>query len=191
MKIKQKINFIDRVKNHHLDQKDSQGIDYWLHPYRVSLESVRLLGEISEAIELIPEEQAKDRLFLTGLYHDVIEDCPGSFEKVFKELSEMENQGEIIRSLFLLTKPKEWIPEVSNYLSSQEMFLFREARTYLEKIEVLIGIRDPFAIIVKYCDNCDNSLPWRSKTPGKVNTKYVRSKILLEQSILEMFGVHS
>lgn len=178
---------IKLMQNHHEGQFDSQGAPYWLHPYRVALEAEGVLLAIQdEMIHPFFEEHpdATDRIFTIGLYHDVIEDVPGSLPSVRQEL---DNDHDIIRSIMLLTKPDCWPPEVVEYLTEEEMTRFRLAETYVEKIDVLISIGDVFAIIVKLADNGDNSLFWRSKKIGRPNLKYSESKVRLEAAFKEKF----
>ena len=187
MQPKDRNRYISQIQKHHEGQLDTLKAPYWLHPYRVALEAEGVLLWVQQTM-LHPffEENpgAADRIFVLGLYHDVIEDVPDSLPSVAKEL---DYDFDMLRSLMLLTKPDSWPPEVEKFLSEEEILRFRLAETYVEKILVLISIGDVYSIIVKLCDNADNSLFWRAKVPGKPNTKYSESKVLLEKAFKEKF----
>lgn len=192
--ISERTRFLEYVKKHHSGQFDSQGAPFWLHPYRVAMEAESFLLEMypdinpdSESVDFYEGPIGEDpfeKIYLVGIYHDVIEDCPGAHLDV---LVELEEYPEIVRSILILTNPKHWPDITKDFLSEQEMYVLRSAGTYTEWIEAIIGIGDPFAIIIKYMDNLDNSLRWRSKVPGKPNLKYVQSKKILENYLNDFF----
>jgi len=188
MQPKDRNRFISQIQDHHEGQFDTLKAPYWLHPYRVALEAEGVVLSVQQKMLhpfLEENPDAADRAFIIGLYHDVIEDVPGSLPLVAKEL---EYDHAMLRSLMLLCKPSEWPSDVDKFLTEEEMTRFRLAETYVEKIMVLISIGDIFSIIVKLCDNADNSLFWRAKVPGRPNLKYSESKVLLEKAFTEKFA---
>lgn len=183
--------FLKKVQEYHAGQFDSQGVPYWLHPYRVSLQSESFMNLLSSNVEDHPwfdeNPDFEDQIFLVGLYHDVLEDVPGSWESVKEDLKDFPGA---LRSVALLTKPSQWTSGFSEVLLEKEMDQIKLAETYEEKIDVMSSIGDVYANVVKYHDNQDNSLPWRSKTPGRPTVKYIKSKILLEDRIKEFFDAN-
>lgn len=164
----------------HRGQFDRQGAPYWLHPYRVALHA--------ESFGRTQEE--RDKLFITGLFHDVAEDTDATAEEL---LDACHRDWMVFTSIVFLTKPevfmeKFWDGFLEDFQEEYvEKFKYLAAHQgYDDLIARLCVVADPDhveAIYVKYCDNVDNSHAWRAK-PGTVpGKKYVNSKKMLEEKL--------
>lgn len=185
METKERNELIYACKEFHEGQLDSQKSPYWLHPYRVALAAEKFVDEIS--FEKVDLSEIRDQVFVVGLFHDVIEDVENSWDDL-KELLDRDYPG-AFDSVIRLTKLGGCnSKELYDYIEIRELLARSEALTYEEQIEILIESGDLVAMIVKLMDNEDNSLPWRSKRPSQLNTKYVKSMKMLREALERKFS---
>lgn len=185
-----RMRHIEIMKDFHNSQYDSLGCPYWLHPYRVALNATEMFH--SGKFNLINKNSSADFIFLLALYHDVLEDVDGLGIDEFIKITGINNR-QFIHQLVLLTKPKIVFDEkfliigakITDYFNTLEYEIFYTmiGLTYDEYIDRLIKYSlsqfTEEVLLVKYADNLDNSLFWRSKKIGVQNTKYDFSKKIL------------
>lgn len=178
-------HFVEKIQRWHEGQTDSIGCPYWFHPYRVAISSRRTAYKLDLDIQL-------GAVFVVGLYHDVIEDTEATIEQVAEEI---EDDSDVLGSIVLLTKPKVLLrkgvfesPVLKDEYKDiiQKIVDSKQTGSYEEYIDSLIEFSpDVLVPLVKYEDNCDNSLVWRSKKINGVNRKYKDSKRMLKAFIEE------
>lgn len=173
---------VELMKDFHGDQFDSQGCPYWLHPYRVALESLFFARTL---FDFTAED--RNRIFTVALFHDVIEDTDVPIEYL---MSAMGHDEKSLRAILFLTKPKvirdrgllnrncvsTFTYELLSKFVDEQLVDFKYDQWVQGIIDESFSLVAP---LVKYCDNRDNSLAWRSKQLFVPNTKYDSSKKML------------
>lgn len=97
---------IKQMRDLHINQVDKTGLPYWRHPLRMCKMFVDHLKTHKKSKEL--SDDFVRRIFLTVLYHDVIEDVKNGKEKLRLALSEekYEISQDVYKNVQILSKPK-------------------------------------------------------------------------------------
>jgi hypothetical protein len=187
--INNKKYLVNEMKKFHEGQVDSLDCPYWLHPFRVALETKRIIEQyqLHSRVDYMTA-------FKVALFHDVIEDTDFTLKDIVPLLTEEEKEVAIL-SILLLTKPRIIFDKrvlESEYVSDQNKEIFIKAvlsdvgGTYESMIESICYFAPNLIVpLVKYNDNKDNSLIWRSKPPFNKNRKYTFSIEFLQSTLIE------
>jgi (p)ppGpp synthase/HD superfamily hydrolase len=158
---------LSHIQRYHADVFDSQGVPYWIHPYRVSRNAARLVDQYNfqRRDKTLDYKLAEEG----GLLHDVFEDTHYTFTQI-------AGDGFSIRAI-----------DIAKFLDFDSP-MYASCKTYDDKIDLLIGLSEKgldnrLEMIVKLADNIDNSQRWRSKKPGVANEKYYKSMTKLSSAL--------
>lgn len=194
---------VETVKKLFEGVRDTQDCPYYLHCLRVGISARDYVYDVLDSITFrifYQFQNETDELFQLGIYHDVFEDT----DMTFDELALLTSYTVALNVLFL-SRPDE---KVMTMLDASESIkpehyrvysqMFEEKLNYQSWIERLIELALKYCIshdviIVKFMDQIDNSLKWRSRKILGFNKKYDQTKPLLEDCIHRLFklGVYA
>ncbi len=123
------------AKDLHWNQQDHAGRPYWQHCLRVVHICASILAARGYDIADFHSSGANDKIIITALFHDVLEDVPDGAQKLAQNLHEDEARL-AIDSIRKLTRPQNL--------------------DYLDYIAAIVACNDTAALLVKFADLIDH-----------------------------------
>ena len=124
------------IKEKHKGQKRKQGTPYYEHPFAVA--------------EILKEKDFGDDYYVTGLFHDLLEDTNATEDEILK----LSNK-EVLTAVKLLTKQKnynidDYINGINNHSIAKMVKLATIAKLAMAAITAIIATLATIATILTY-----------------------------------------